>query len=80
MNKRVELGVHTNMSMLDGINKADDYISEALRDWQPAIAITDRGSVQAFPRAYKVVKQSGGVKLIYGTEVFYKNDLGTFPF
>ena len=46
INKRVELGVHTNMSVLDGINKAGDYINEALRDWQPAIAITDRGSVE----------------------------------
>lgn len=80
MNKRVELGVHTNMSVLDGINEAGDYINEALRDWQPAIAITDRGSVQSFPRAYRIIKQSGGIKLIYGTEIYYKNDFGTFPF
>lgn len=47
-NKRVELSVHTNMSTLDSVNTADDYINEAMKDRQPAIAITDTDSVQAF--------------------------------
>ena len=77
--RRVELSVHTGMSENDGINTAGDYINEALRDFMPAIAITDHDSVQAFPEVYKVLVntralENDGIKLIYGTEIHYKRE------
>lgn len=58
-NKRVELSIHTNMSTLDSVNTAVDYINEAMKDWQSAVAITDIDSVQAFPEAYRCVSRGG---------------------
>lgn len=72
--KRVELGIHTNMSATIGVNPPVDYINAALMDWMPAIAVTDRSSVQAFPEAYKAVSETGGIKLIYGVELDYQKD------
>lgn len=34
-------------------------INEAMKDWQPAVAITDIDSVQAFPEAYRCVSRGG---------------------
>lgn len=79
MNKhRVELSIHTNMSIRDGINTASEYVNEAFNYGIPAIAITDHGSVQAFPEAYKASqKLNFDVKVIYGVESTYtKNDGG----
>ena len=39
----VHLHVHTDYSMLDGAGKIKDYIAEAKRLGQPALAITDHG-------------------------------------
>lgn len=72
--KRVELGIHTNMSATIGVNPPVDYINAALMDWMPAIAVTDRSSVQAFSEAYKAVSETGGIKLIYGVELDYQKD------
>ncbi len=69
--KRVELSVHTNMGELDSVNTAADYINAAMKDWQPAVAITDTECVQAFPGAFKCVDRCGGIKLIYGCELYY---------
>ncbi len=76
--KRVELGVHTNMSVMDSVNTASDYIDRALLDWQPAIAITDKESAAAFPKAYNTVNNNNinkykGIKLIYGCELTCEN-------
>lgn len=69
--KRVELSVHTNMGELDSVNTAADYINAAMKDWQPAVAITDTECVQAFPEAFECVDGCGGIKLIYGCELYY---------
>jgi len=39
----VHLHVHTDYSMLDGAGKIKDYVAEAKRLGQPALAITDHG-------------------------------------
>ena len=39
----VHLHVHTDYSMLDGAGKIADYVAEAKRLGQPALAITDHG-------------------------------------
>lgn len=69
--KRVELSVHTNMGKLDSVNTAADYINAAVKDMQTAIAVTDTECVQAFPEAFKCVDRCGGIKLIYGCELYY---------
>lgn len=73
---RVELSVHTNMSTRDGINTASEYVKEAFNNSMPAIAITDHGSVQAFPEAYETSKNLNfDVKVIYGVESVYTKEI-----
>ena len=80
MKKRVELSIHTNMSGTIGINEIDDYINAAMLDYMPALAITDNSSVQSFPRAYNAVSRQGGIKIIYGVEMFYSVGCELFTF
>ena len=69
--KRVELSIHTNMSELDSVNDVEEYINAAIEDRQPAIAVTDIDSVQALPDAYRFIRKTDGIKLIYGCELHY---------
>lgn len=63
--KRVELAVHTQMSNMEGLIDPK-ALAKRLKDWgHDAVAITDRGSVQAYPLVYDALKKSG-IKLILG--------------
>ena len=71
--KRVELHLHSNMSMMDATNSISDYVKQAA-DWgQKAIAITDHGTLQAFPEAHSAGEQNG-VKILYGVEANVVDD------
>ncbi len=73
--KRVELHIHTNMSALDGCADEVDVVKRAASFGHEAVAITDHGVVQAFPRAFDTAKKLG-IKVIYGMEAYMIDDTG----
>ena len=72
--KRVELHLHTRFSALDALCDPAAVVKRAA-DWgMPAVAVTDHGVAQAFPDMWKAGKKHG-VKIIYGLEGYYLNDM-----
>lgn len=71
--KRVELHLHTRMSVMDGVTSIGDYCKLAKAMGHKAIAVTDHGVVQSFPQAQDAQKDTG-VKILYGSELYMVND------
>ena len=67
--KRVELHLHTTMSTLDGLTHVDELMKRAAGFGHRAVAITDHGSIQAFPQAAEEARKYG-IKVIYGVEAY----------
>ena len=76
--KRVELHCHTKMSDMDGVSEVVDILKRAHEWGHKAIAITDRGVVQAFPIANHFIEgldKDDPFKVIYGVEGYLVDDL-----
>ena len=71
--KRVELHLHTRMSMMDGLTDTSKAFKLAAKFGHKALAITDHGVVQSFPEAAKAGKKNG-VKVIFGVEGYLLPD------
>ena len=83
--KRVELHLHTIMSNMDALTNTEAAIKQAAAWGHKAIAITDHGCCQSFTDAFHVVanpnkapKVAGTevpIKVLYGCEGYYVNDV-----
>ena len=83
--KRVELHLHTSMSNMDALTSTKAAIKQAAAWGHKAIAITDHGCVQSFTDALHTVEAWGGgpkvagtddvIKILYGCEGYYMNDM-----
>ena len=83
--KRVELHLHTSMSNMDALTSTDAAIKQAAAWGHRAIAITDHGCCQSFTDALHTVESWKGapkvagtdevIKILYGCEGYYVNDV-----
>ncbi len=83
--KRVELHLHTTMSNMDALTSTTAAIKQAAAWGHRAIAITDHGCCQSFTEALHVVEDWKGapkvagtdqdIKILYGCEGYYINDV-----
>ena len=73
--KRVELHLHTKMSTMDALCDTKSVVKRAIEWGHPAIAITDHGVVQSFPDAYSASGRGEKIKVLYGVEAYYVNDV-----
>ena len=83
--KRVELHLHTAMSNMDALTNTADAVKQAAAWGHKAIAITDHGCCQSFTDALHCVEDWKGapkvagtddtIKILYGCEGYYVNDV-----
>ena len=83
--QRVELHMHTVMSNMDALTETKAAIKQAAAWGHKAIAITDHGCCQSFTDALHVVEDWKGapkvagtdqtIKILYGCEGYYVNDV-----
>lgn len=72
--RRVELHMHSNMSMMDAMTDAGELVSRAASWGHRAVAITDHGVLQGYPAAFSA-SQRTGIKVIYGVESYIYDDM-----
>jgi len=67
------LRVHSEYSIVDGLVRIDDLVAAALKDQQPALAVTDLANAFALVRFYKAARGKG-IKPIVGVDAWITND------
>jgi len=65
----IHLHVHSHYSLLDGLAKIDELISEAKKNRMSALALTDHGVMYGAIEFYKKAKEAG-IKPIIGLEAY----------
>ena len=65
----VHLHVHSEYSLLDGLSRINDLVKRAVELNQPAIALTDHGTMYGTMPFYRACRQAG-VKPIIGVETY----------
>ncbi len=65
----VHLHAHTEYSLLDGLGRVNALVAEAKRLGQPALAITDHGSMHGAIEFFRAAKYAG-IKPIIGVEAY----------
>ena len=65
----VHLHTHSHYSLLDGLSKIGDLVSEASRLEMPALALTDHSNMYGAIEFYKKAKKAG-IKPIIGVEAY----------
>lgn len=70
----VHCHTHSDMSQLDGCGRIGDYVDEAKRRGNPAIAFTEHGSMRGYLQLQKEAEKAG-VKPIYGIEFYVSPDM-----
>lgn len=71
--KRVELHLHTNMSMMDATIAPDVAVKTAAKFGHRAIGITDHANVQGYQKAMLAAEKTG-MKVLYGVEAYFVDD------
>jgi len=67
------LRVHSEYSIVDGLVRIDDLVKAAVKDSQPALAVTDLANMFCLVRFYKAARGKG-VKPIVGVDAWITND------
>jgi DNA polymerase-3 subunit alpha len=68
----VQLRLHSEFSIVDGITRLDAAVAKAKADGQTALGLTDLGNTFGFVKFYKAARAKG-VKPILGSDVFISN-------
>ena len=68
------LRLHSEYSIVDGLVRIDDAIKAAVKDGQPALAITDLANLFGMVKFYKAARGKG-IKPIAGCDVWISNDV-----
>ena len=69
----VHLHTHTHNSAFDGLGKPDEFCEKAAEMGQPAIALTEHGTLRGLYEASKAA-DAAGIKLIPGAELYLADD------
>ncbi|NLC48376.1 MAG: PolC-type DNA polymerase III, partial [Tenericutes bacterium] len=70
--KRVELHLHTNMSQMDGLIPYKKLLKKVTDFNMRAVAVTDKNSIQIFPKLYNDKKD---IKILFGCELSVVDDV-----